>query len=302
LGQFNIGDFIPYLEWLDLQGIKRRLKKANERFDAFAEKMIEDHLHHRMAPATSNYGEEAGGEPLKDFVDVLLEMAEIDKTERNITRDAIKAVIYELFSAGMETSSNVLEWAMSELVRHPHAMKRLQEEIESVVGKDGRVNESNLGSMVYLKCVVKETLRLYPSLPLGLPHASVEAVTVGRYYIPKKTMVIMNLWGIGRDPNVWGPDASEFKPERFVEEHGMDLTGVQTDYRMLPFGAGRRGCPGSTMAILTVQFVLSQLVHTFDWRVEGDPSQLDMKEACATTMPRQVPLVAYPRLRLPRCL
>jgi cytochrome P450 len=117
----------------------------------------------------------------------------------------------------METSANALEWAMSELLRHPHAMKRLQEEIESVVGQHGKVNESDLASMVYLQCVVKETLRLYPSLPLALPHASVEAVTVGGYYIPKKTMVIMNLWAIGRDPIVWGADASEFKPERFLQ-------------------------------------------------------------------------------------
>lgn len=113
----------------------------------------------------------------------------------------------------------------------------------------------------------------------------------------------MNLWAIGRDPGVWGADASDFKPERFMqmEENGMDLSGGQSDFRMLPFGAGRRRCPGSAMAILTVEFTLAQLLHTFDWRVEGDPSELDMKEACATKMPRQTPLLAYPMLRLPRC-
>jgi 26-hydroxylase len=212
--------------------------------------------------------------------------------------------LQELFAAGMETSANALEWAMSELLRHPHAIQRLQEEIESVFGQHGKVNESNLASMVYLQCVVKETLRLYPSLPLAIPHASVEAVTVGGYYIPKKTMVIMNLWAIGRDPIVWGKDASEFKPERFLqmEEHGMDLSGGQSDFRMLPFGAGRRSCPGSAMAILTVEYALAQLLHTFDWRVEGDPSELDMKEACATTMPRQAPLFAYPSLKRPLSL
>nr|ACN40389.1 unknown [Picea sitchensis] len=301
-GSFNIGDFIPCLDWLDLQGIKRSLKKANRRFDAFAEKIINDHVDHRMARASN--GQEDTMPHVKDFVDVLLEVAETNTTDTKLKRETIKALIFQLFAAGMETSADALEWAMSELLRHPHAIQRLQEEIESVVGQHGKVKESNLASMVYLQCVVKETLRLYPSLPLAIPHASVEAVTVGGYYIPKKTMVLINLWAIGRDPIVWGEDASEFKPERFlrVEEHTMDLSGGQSDFRMLPFGAGRRRCPGSAMAILTVEYALAQLLHTFDWKVEGDPSELDMKEACATTMPRQAPLFAYPKLRLPRCL
>eukprot|EP00253_Pinus_taeda_P008683 PITA_08683 len=295
----NIGDFIPYLDCLDLQGIKQALKKANARFDAFAEKMIHEHIN----ASTIRNGEADAECHVKDIIDVLLEMAKNDNTEAKVTREIIKAITYELFSAGMETSANVLEWAMSELLRHPHAMKKLQQEIESVVGQQGIVKESDLASMVYLHCVVKETLRLYPSLPLALPHESLEAVTVGGYYIPKKTMVIMNLWAIGRDSSVWGADASDFKPERFMqmEENGMDLSGGQSDFRMLPFGAGRRRCPGSAMAILTVEFTLAQLLHTFDWRVEGDPSELDMKEACATKMPRQTPLLAYPMLRLPRC-
>jgi cytochrome P450 len=110
-------------------------------------------------------------------------------------------------------------------------------------------------------------------------------------------MVIVNVWAIGRDPIVWGTDVSEFRPERFmeVEDHGMD----SSDFAMLPFGAGRRGCPGSAMALLTIEFALAHLLHTFDWRAEGDPSQLDMNEACASTMPRQVPLFAHPTLRLP---
>nr|ACN40859.1 unknown [Picea sitchensis] len=303
-GSLNIGDFIPYLDRLDLQGIKRSLKKANTRYDVFAEKMIDEHVNARAATNGQAEAEAEAEAHVKDIIDVLLEMAETDKLEAKLKRETIKAVTYDLFAAGMETSANALEWAMSELLRHPHAMKKLQEEIESVVGQHGIVNESDLGSMVYLQCVVKETLRLYPSLPLALPHASVEAVTVGGYYIPKKTMVILNVWALGRDPMVWGADASEFKPERFmqVEEHGTDLSGGQSDFRMLPFGAGRRSCPGSAMAILTVQFTLAQLLNTFDWRVEGDPSELDMKEACATTMPRQTPLFAYPSLKRPLSL
>jgi cytochrome P450 len=214
--------------------------------------------------------------------------------------------VQDMFAAGTETSASTLEWAMSELLRHPHAMERLQEEIESIVGKHRNVNESDVANMKFLQCVVTETLRLYPAAPLALPHESAEAVTVGGYHIPNKTMVMVNVWAIGRDPSVWGADASEFKPERFMEllsGHGnsMDLTG-QADFRMLPFSAGRRGCPGAALALPMIELALARMLHIFDWRLEGDPSELDMTEACSAAMPRQIPLFAFPMLRLPNCL
>ena len=191
--------------------------------------------------------------------------------------------------AGLDTSSSTLEWTISELLRHPHAMKTLQQEIESTVGKDGKVTGSDVGRMKYLQCVVKEALRLYPPVPLALPHESVEAATVGGYDIPKKTTVMLNLWAIGRDPNVWGEDALDFKPERFMNELGghaniMDLVSIQSDFRMIPFSAGRRGCPGAAMAIPMIELALAQLLHFFDWRLEGTPSA-------------QIPLVVLPTLR-----
>jgi cytochrome P450 len=254
--------------------------------------------------AATNGREEA--EPVKDFVDVLLDMAaETDKAENEITekkKNQGNCATASMYVGGTKTTSITLEWAMSELLRHPRAMKRLQEEIECVVGKHRRLNESDLASMKYLQCVVKETLRLYPAAPLGLPHESVEAVTVGGYYIPKKTMLMLNVWAIGRDPNLWGTDSSEFKPERFMQEESVDLTGGQSDFRMLPFGVGRRGCPGVLMAITMLELALAQLLQVFYWRVEGDPSQLDMREACSATLLRQVPLFAFLTLRMPSCL
>ena len=202
-----------------------------------------------------------------------------------------------MFVAGMESTSTTLEWAMSELLRHPHVIQRLQEEIESVVGQHRKVEESDLVTMKYLHCVVKESLRLYPAVPLAIPHESLEAVTVGGYYIPKKTTVMVNLLAKGRDLNVWGVDASELKPERFMEDKHMNLTG-QSDFSMIRLSAGRRGCPGASLAIATIELAVARLVHTFDWTVEGDPSQLDMKEASISTIPRQVPLCAYPSLRV----
>eukprot|EP00253_Pinus_taeda_P021278 PITA_21278 len=294
VGAFNIGDFIPRLDWLDLQGIKRRMKKMHNAFNAFAEKIIDDHVAHRMASSTSNQQKEE--EPyVKDFVDVLLEKA--DEADSKMTRETVKAVVLDMVAAGLETTSTTLEWAMSELLRHPHVMKSLQEEIECVVGKDRQVNESDVASMKYLHCVVKETLRLYPAAVIAVPHESVEAVTVGRYHIPKKTMLIVNVWAIGRDPNVWGADACEYKPERFMKDEHVNSIDL-SDFSMIPFSAGRRGCPGAPMAIPTIELALTQLLHIFNWRVEGDPSQLDMTEVCGSSIPRQVPLIAYPTLRV----
>eukprot|EP00253_Pinus_taeda_P035753 PITA_35753 len=290
MGESNIGDFIPYLDWLDLQGINRRMKKIHKTFDEFAEKIIDDHVNLNHF---NGQKDEDAERHVEDFVDVLLRIA---KTDTRITRETIKALVLDMFSGGVETTSITLEWAMSELLRHPHAMKELQEEIESVVGQNGHVKESNLATMKYLHCVVKETLRLYPAVPLAVPHESVEAVTIGGYYIPKKTTVMVNLWAIGRDPHVWGADATEFKPERFMEYEHINLTD-QSDFSMIPFGAGRRGCPGASMAIPTIELALAQLLHTFDWKVEGDTSELDMKEVCGVTISRQVPLCAYPTLR-----
>eukprot|EP00253_Pinus_taeda_P010707 PITA_10707 len=298
-GGFDIGNFIPYLDWLDLQGIHRRMKEANKIFDSFAEKFINDHMQHRK-DSSSDGQPGAEAEHCKSFVDILLQI-QSEQQDAQITRETIKAVIFDMFAAGMETTAITIEWAMSELLRNPHAMKRLQEEIDCTAGRHSKVNESDVASMKYLHSVVKETLRLYPGAPLSGPHESAETVTVEGYHIPKKTLLLVNVWAIGRDPTVWGKDASEFKPERFVEEFGghndyTDITNTQ-DLRMLPFGAGRRRCPGPPMALPTISLALAQLLHTFNWRVEGDPSQLNMIEAHAMTLPREIPLFAFPNLR-----
>eukprot|EP00253_Pinus_taeda_P005026 PITA_05026 len=307
VGDLNIGDFIPYLDWMDLQGIKRRMVEISKTYDAFAEKIIDEHLNvQAAAPSSDGQAEaEAEAEHVKDFVDVLLQMTADNnhiKGDTKARRETVKSIMFDILIAGMETSASTLEWTMSELFRHPHVLKKLQEEIESTVGKRGKVNGSDVRRMKCLQCVVKETLRLHPPVPLALPHESVETATVCGYNIPTKTTVMVNVWAIGRDPNVWGVDALDFKPERFMHELGehdniMDLVTGQSDFRMLPFSAGRRGCPGATMAIPMIELALAQLLHSFDWRVDGDPSELDMTEEGGSSISRQVPLFAFPKVR-----
>eukprot|EP01018_Ginkgo_biloba_P005270 Gb_32735 [translate_table: standard] len=281
-GAFNIGDFIPWLQRFDLQGIVRRTKNAHKIFDVFAENVIDEHV-------VENMELKEGG---KDFVDVLLDM--------KMCRESIKALIFDMLLGGLETSSTTLEWTLSELLRNPHVMKKAQQELESVVGKNRRVKESDLSHLKYLRCVVKETLRLHPAGPLMVPHESMEDCTVGEYHIPAKTRLIVNVWAIGRDPSEW-EDPLAFRPERFIERD-IDVTGQ--NFAIIPFGSGRRGCPGSSLGLVIVELAVAQLLHCFEWSLndEYDPADLNMSESFQLSIPRQHPLYALPTFRLPGCL
>ncbi|XP_057869275.2 cytochrome P450 750A1-like [Cryptomeria japonica] len=194
---------------MDLQGVKRRLKKVHNSIAQVIKKIIEEHQQRRMKLHKEQNA------ATKGLIDVLLEMESLDG--RAITQENIEAIVFDMFIAGVETTSTTLEWAMSEILRNPGVAKKMQEEIESVVGRERAVSERDIGSMEYVQCVVNETLRLYPALPLLLPHESTQDCTVEGYFIPEKTRLIVNAWAIGRDPSLW-EDPLEFKPERFMDK------------------------------------------------------------------------------------
>ncbi|GLJ31860.1 hypothetical protein SUGI_0641030 [Cryptomeria japonica] len=261
-GTFCVGDFVPFLDWLDLQGIRRRMQAVHKIYDGFPEKVIDEHVHRRLGK-----GDPKEEDHVKDMVNVMLDMIETEG--QTISRVHIKGIILDMLSAGIETSSTTVEWAMSELLRNPATLARAQKEIESAVGRDRRIKETDVMSFDYLRCVVKETFRLHPPFPLLIPHES----------------------AIGRDENVW-EDAHQFKPERFMGSN-KDVKGQ--DFDLLPFGTGRRGCPGISMGVSVVELALAQLLHCFDWIVEGE---VDMAEDFGLTVPRKTPLLVRPSWRL----
>ena len=191
-----------------------------------------------------------------------------------------------MFSAGTDTISTVLEWAMSELLKHPEVMKKLKSEIREISG-DQYVNEDDLDKMHYLKAVIKETLRLHPPIPLLVPRESTQYVKLRGYDIKPKTRVMINAWAIGRDPEVW-EEAEEFRPERFMNS-SIDFKGQ--DFELIPFGAGRRGCPGVEFATVINEIGLANLVHKFEWMLPNG-EDLDMTGAFGLTIHRKHPLVA----------
>jgi cytochrome P450 len=203
-----------------------------------------------------------------------------------------------MLAAAMDTSATAIEWVLSELMKHPRVMKKVQKELEDVVGLERMVEESDLDRLEYLEMVVKESLRLHPVAPLLLPHEAMEDCMINCFHIPKKSRVIINAWAIGRDPSVWS-DAENFFPERFV---GSDIDVRGRDFQLIPFGSGRRVCPGMQLGLTVVRLVVAQLVHCFDWELPNNmqPTELDMTEEFGIVTPRANHLLAIPTYRLPK--
>ncbi|KAM7493625.1 hypothetical protein LguiB_028234 [Lonicera macranthoides] len=191
--------------------------------------------------------------------------------------------------AGTEMSSITTEWAISELIRHPHKMEKLRREIADSVGAKGKIEESEIVGLPYLQAVVKETLRLHLAVPLLLPHKTKKQVTVYGYEIPKDTQVLVNAWAIARDPAHW-ENPTIFMSYRFLDSE-LDFKGQ--DFTFLPFGSGRRICPGVYLAQRVVSLMIASLVYHFEWKLPNgttieeldmtDKFGLTLQKACNTT-------------------
>lgn len=186
---------------------------------------------------------------------------------------------------------------MTELLRHPAALKRVQEELDSVVGRNRLVEETDMPHLKYLRAVVKETLRMHPVAPLLVPHYSMESCEVAGYLIPANCQVFINVWAMGRDASIWERPL-EFEPERFLTNN-IDFVGQ--DFELLPFGSGRRSCPGRTMGLLVVEYTLAVLLHACTWELPLGlrPEDVDLAEAPGLVVPKAVPLEAVATPRLP---
>lgn len=192
--------------------------------------------------------------------------------------------------AGTDTSAGTMEWALSLLVNHPDVLRKAQGEMDARVGHARLLEEADLPELPYLRCIINETLRMFPAGPLLIPHESSDACVVGGYRVPAGTMLLVNAWAMHNDPANWDRPR-EFRPERFEE-----LDGYRDGFRQMPFGAGRRGCPGEPLAVRMVGLGLGTLIQCFDWERPGK-DLVDMSEGAGLSMPRATPLLAYCRAR-----
>ncbi|KAM2274844.1 cytochrome P450 736A117-like [Malus sylvestris] len=285
MSRINIGDYVPWLSWFSrLNGLDAKQDDLAKRYDDFLETAVQEHMD----------GDHVKNEDEKDLVDVLLSLQKANVLAIPIDLVCIKAITLDVFTAGTDTISTALEWTMSELLRHPRVMKKLQNEVRGIVGNKTDLTEDDLVGMHYLKAVIKETLRLHPPLPLLMPRMSSQDVKISGYDIKANTQVIVNAWQIGKDPKSYN-NPEEYEPERFLS-NDIDYKG--TDYELIPFGAGRRGCPGIQFAAAVKEIVLASLVHKFDWALPGGArgEDLDMTESPGGTVHKKYPLkvVAIP--------
>ncbi|GMH20201.1 hypothetical protein Nepgr_022042 [Nepenthes gracilis] len=282
-GLFNIGDFIPAIEWMDLQGIQGKMKRLHNKFDALLTKMLEEH----MKTAHERKGS-------SDFFDIVMGIKEDDGVALTMTN--YKALLLNLFIAGTDTSSSTIEWAMAEMLKNPSILNLVQAEIDTVVGKNRRLKESDIPKLPYLQAICKETFRKHPVVPLSLPRVTSEPCEVNGYYIPKNTRLFVNVWAIGRDPELW-ENPHEFNPERFLSGKNANIEPRGNDFELIPFGSGRRICAGIRMGIAIVQYVVGTLVHSFDWKL-SDGVEIEMEAAFGLVLGKAEKLkaMAIPRL------
>ncbi|KAI7724575.1 hypothetical protein M8C21_012846, partial [Ambrosia artemisiifolia] len=283
LGAFVVSDYIPYMNRFDLGGYEKEMKMTSKEID----NIIEGWLKNRKRERESRPQQEVGDQ---FFMDVLISVLQ-DASEGDFAgydHDIIiKATCLAMIIAGSDTTSATLTRALSLLLNNPNTLKVAQDEIDELVGRDRLVEESDIKNLVYLDAIIKETLRLYPTAPLSVPHESMEDCVMSGYNIPKGTRLLVNLWKIHRDPYIWS-DPFEFKPERFLtSQKDIDLKG--NHFELLPFGSGRRMCPGVFFALQVLRLALANVIQQF---VLNKPSNepIDMSEGSGVTTSKATPL------------
>ncbi|KAJ9185154.1 hypothetical protein P3X46_004815 [Hevea brasiliensis] len=287
-GGFGIADVYPSIEFLHvISGVKGKLEKLRDELGRVFGNIIDEHKKKLMNKSSSELESEK-----EDLVDVLLKLQGSGRLQCPVTSNSLKAVILDLFIAGTDTSSTTVEWAMSEMMKNPRILKKAQDEVRQAFKGKKTIREADVQQLKYLPLVLKETLRLHPPAPLLLPRESTERCIIDGYELPVKTKIIVNAWAIGRDPETW-PEADTFKPERFINS-SVDFKGM--DFEFIPFGAGRRICPGIAFGLANMELPLARLLYHFDWKLPNGitPENLDMTEAFGATVGRKNGLQLIP--------
>ncbi|KAK4434819.1 Premnaspirodiene oxygenase [Sesamum alatum] len=266
-GGFDVADLFPSVKFLGVvTGMRTKLMKLHHKIDQVLSVIIDEHVEKLTL----------GQHAEEDLVDVLLRFKQKGSLEFPITMDNIKAITLDMFTAGTYTTATTVEFAMAQMIKHPNVMEKAQAELRHVFKGKDRILDSDLEKVSYLKMVIKETLRLNPPAPLLLPKECQDWQKVCGYDIPPKTEVILNALAIHRDPEYWD-NAESFEPERFAES-GIEFIGP--NFEFIPFGGGRRMCPGTYFSLATVELLLAQLLYHFNWELPDGlkPQDLDMTE------------------------
>nr|QBF58773.1 isoflavone synthase [Medicago truncatula] len=304
-GEYSVTNFIWPLNKFKFGNYDKRTEEIFNKYDPIIEKVIKKRQ--EIVNKRKN-GEIVDGEQNVVFLDTLLEFAQDETMEIKITKEQIKGLVVEdFFSAGTDSTAVSTEWTLSELINNPRVLKKAREEIDSVVGKDRLVDESDVQNLPYIKAIVKEAFRLHPPLPVVKRKCTQECEIDG-YVVPEGALILFNVWAVGRDPKYWVKPL-EFRPERFIENVGegeaasIDLRGQH--FTLLPFGSGRRMCPGVNLATAGMATMIASIIQCFDLQVpgqhgeilNGDYAKVSMEERPGLTVPRAHNLMCVPLAR-----
>ncbi|CAI0411482.1 unnamed protein product [Linum tenue] len=282
-------DLIPILRWVLPRGAEKAMKRLFKELDVVMQSWIDEHKEKQVV----NDGDESN----RDLIDVMLSEIKDEVAFGHKRETIVKAIAHQaLIFGGSDTTAITLTWSLSNLLNYKRALHLAQEELDNTVGRDRWVDDSDIDNLPYLKAVIKETLRMYPPGALSLPRIASEDITIKGYHVPKGTQFFANFWKLHRDPNVWS-DPNEYKPERFLTSNAdIEIFGHQFEY--LPFGSGRRGCPGINFGMQATQLTLARLLQGFHWSTPGD-KPVDMTEDLGIILSKTNPLQVVLTPRLP---
>ncbi|CAL0324360.1 unnamed protein product [Lupinus luteus] len=290
-GVFVVGDAIPYLSWFDFQGHVSFMKKTFKEIDLILHKWMDEHIRKR------DEENESGGRFENDFMDVLLSTFQDQDVICGHKREiVIKATTMILILTGSGSTSMTLTWALSLLLNHPNVLNAAKKELDINIGKHKWVQECDIENLKYLQAIIKETLRLYPPAPLTGIREATEECYVANYYVPKGTRLLINLWKLHRDPEIWS-NPNEFQPERFLNKHA-NIDFQSQDFEFIPFSFGRRSCPGMTFGLQVVHLTLARLIQGFDICTK-DGVKVDMSEGLGLALPKEKALEVMLKPLLP---
>ncbi|XP_009362819.2 geraniol 8-hydroxylase-like [Pyrus x bretschneideri] len=280
-GKPNLGDCFPVLRKFDPNGRRRRMTKYFSKILDLNDRLINQRMELRKLP---------GSAVKNDVLETLLNIAE--ESSEVINKNDINHLLLVLFVAGSDTTSSTFQWAMAELLHNPEVLSKAQLELEQVIGKGNPIEESDIARLPYLQSIVKETFRLHPAVPLLLPRKAGADVEIEGYTVTKGAQVLVNTWAIGRDTNLWD-EPNSFKPERFWGSE-VDVRG--RNFELIPFGGGRRICPGLPLAMRMLHLMLGSLIHLFDWKLPDGvtPKNMNMDDKVGLTLEMSQPLRAIP--------
>ncbi|XP_043697641.1 cytochrome P450 CYP82D47-like isoform X2 [Telopea speciosissima] len=295
IGLFVVSDAFPFLEGLDLHGYEKAMKKTAKNLDSIVDGWLKEHKKKR---SSDEYAKAKGSSDHQDFMDVMISIMEdskISSTDYD-AETVIKATCLNMILGANDATVVTFTWVLSLLLNNPHVLKKAQDELDMHIGKERQVDESDIVKLEYLQALVKETLRLYPPTLLSASHEAIEECTISGFHIQVGTRILTNLYKIHRDPRVW-LEPSEFRPERFLTSHAdIDLRGQHFEF--IPFGSGRRMCPGISFALQVLHLGLARLLHGFEFATPSN-APVDMTESQGLTNLKATPLQVLLSPRLP---